>query len=54
MFVYNFTGVSVRKSGDDKMKMHNKFCVVDPNESTGVVISGSLNWSYAVSVFYIF
>lgn len=52
IFVCNVTGVEVRKSGDDIVKMHNKFCLIDPKTSTGVAISGSLNWSYAVRIYF--
>lgn len=45
-------GVDVRMVGEGKKLMHHKFCLIDCNRwiNPGTVISGSLNWSYTVSI----
>lgn len=35
--------------GDVTKKMHHKFCLIDGTRSDGVLITGSLNWTYSVS-----
>lgn len=34
--------------------MHHKFCVIDHSSAGGIVITGSMNWSYTVSYFQLF
>lgn len=54
-FVYFSEGIDVRVFGisnaDEKKLMHHKFCVIDSSSSDGALITGSLNWSYTVSLF---
>lgn len=47
----HFVGVEVRKAGKGREKMHNKFCVIDAKFPYGVVITGSLNWTFYVRIF---
>lgn len=47
--VYFSTGISVRMCGDATKKMHHKFCLIDGTRADGVLITGSLNWTYSVS-----
>ncbi|XP_055298904.1 mitochondrial cardiolipin hydrolase-like [Sitodiplosis mosellana] len=39
-------GISVRISGEDDKLMHHKFCLIDGTSPKGVLITGSLNWTY--------
>lgn len=42
-------GIPVRVSGENEKLMHNKFCLIDGTNARGVLITGSLNWTYGVS-----
>lgn len=42
-------GISVRVSGEGEKLMHHKFCLIDGTTAKGVLITGSLNWTYGVS-----
>lgn len=44
-------GIPVRVSGENEKLMHNKFCLIDGTNAKGVLITGSLNWTYGVSWF---
>lgn len=44
-------GISVRISGEGDALMHHKFCLIDGTSAKGVLITGSLNWTYTVCVF---
>lgn len=42
-------GIHVRISGEGDKLMHHKFCLIDGTSAKGVLITGSLNWTYGVS-----
>lgn len=44
-----FAGISIRVSGEQHKLMHHKFCLIDATTANGVLITGSLNWTYGVS-----
>lgn len=51
-FCVFFIGVAVRVSGEDDKLMHNKFCLIDGTASRGILITGSMNWTYGVSLVF--
>lgn len=46
-----FAGISVRVSGEGDKLMHHKFCLIDGTSNRGLIITGSLNWTYGVSCY---
>lgn len=47
--IFLLTGIPVRVSGENEKLMHNKFCLIDGTNAKGILITGSLNWTYGVS-----